>query len=574
MEFKEMLNTYMIRLNCSAKMLADASSLSPTVLSRYRSGERVPSPESPQFQKLCNGIALLAEKDCISGITLENTRASFLEILTGRKMNPRVFGDNLGALISVLGINKAELSRFLNYDPSYLSRICSGQRTPANLDTFILDVTRYIVRRCNRPDQKAAACSLLGCTAEKIAQDYDYQTLLLSWLGTRNILPENADVISDFLQMANDFCMDSIVLPESLTDCPSAVPEENIYYGKEEMLQGELFFFQKVLEKGSAGPVFLCSDIPNEEANKYGDYYKRWLYSILAILDRGMDIRIIHDFNMPFPKTGYRLAKWLPIYMTGHAYSYYMKDNASPIYGNLTYVSDHVIMAGDCIRGQECRGKFWLSSRDSEIRYYREKSAALLEHALPLVEVFRQDQEAQFKEFLVTDSRTPGNRHFIYSSFPFFMIEEDFFSHLLYKAGLPEDEIRYSLEFYTFLRGMLYEIVRKNRLLAEIPLPLHKDFKSNPVHLALSALFLEKEIVLSYEDYMTCIRQLQDFQMKNPNFRYISSAACLYPNLQISIHEGKWALISKESSPVVHFVLRHTKLLDALEQTVSPEETP
>ena len=51
MEFKDQLNKYMNELDCSAKTLAEVSTLSPTVVSRYRNGERVPSAGSEQIKK-------------------------------------------------------------------------------------------------------------------------------------------------------------------------------------------------------------------------------------------------------------------------------------------------------------------------------------------------------------------------------------------------------------------------------------------------------------------------------------------------------------------------------------------
>ena len=58
MTFSEQLNEYLSILNCSAKELSQISGLSNSVISRYRSGERVPRPESEKFNQLCEGIYL------------------------------------------------------------------------------------------------------------------------------------------------------------------------------------------------------------------------------------------------------------------------------------------------------------------------------------------------------------------------------------------------------------------------------------------------------------------------------------------------------------------------------------
>ena len=53
MTFSEQLNEYLSVLNCSAKELSQISGLSNSVISRYRSGERVPRPESEKLNQLC-----------------------------------------------------------------------------------------------------------------------------------------------------------------------------------------------------------------------------------------------------------------------------------------------------------------------------------------------------------------------------------------------------------------------------------------------------------------------------------------------------------------------------------------
>ena len=62
MTFSEQLNEYLSILNCSAKELSQISGLSNSVISRYRSGERVPRPESEKLNQLCEGIYLLSKE--------------------------------------------------------------------------------------------------------------------------------------------------------------------------------------------------------------------------------------------------------------------------------------------------------------------------------------------------------------------------------------------------------------------------------------------------------------------------------------------------------------------------------
>ena len=62
MEFNEYLNNYIEIIHCTVRELAEATSLSATVISRYRTGERKPNIDSEHLQKLVSGIVSIAKK--------------------------------------------------------------------------------------------------------------------------------------------------------------------------------------------------------------------------------------------------------------------------------------------------------------------------------------------------------------------------------------------------------------------------------------------------------------------------------------------------------------------------------
>ena len=70
MTFSEQLNKYISELNCTAKELTDVSGLSASVLSRYRTGSRVPTTDSKQFMQLVQGIATIANERGYSEFTV------------------------------------------------------------------------------------------------------------------------------------------------------------------------------------------------------------------------------------------------------------------------------------------------------------------------------------------------------------------------------------------------------------------------------------------------------------------------------------------------------------------------
>ena len=55
------------------------------------------------------------------------------------------------------------------------------------------------------------------------------------------------------------------------------------------------------------------------------------------------------------------------------------------------------------------------------------------------------------------------------------------------------------------------------------------------------------------------------FAKTHPNYRLSLSQEHIFRNINISIHFGKWVIVSKSQYPCIHFVIRHPKLRSALE---------
>ena len=88
MTFSEKLNEYIILLDCTSKELADASGLSASVLSRYRSGSH--SPDAAQCGKLAAGIAALVAERGLEEITRESVETAFRDALTSSSSSLRL----------------------------------------------------------------------------------------------------------------------------------------------------------------------------------------------------------------------------------------------------------------------------------------------------------------------------------------------------------------------------------------------------------------------------------------------------------------------------------------------------
>ena len=168
MGFADVLKLYLNKMKCTAKELSAASGISASALSGYRSGKRIPEPE--QIEKLICGFVRLAGENAP-------------ELDEATKLDYQTIIKNLNAAIDALDINVSGLSGALRFDSSYLSRIRSGQRKPANLEKFILETAGYIART-NSP---SAIAGLIGQPAEELVPVGRCAAKLCSWFSSETI---------------------------------------------------------------------------------------------------------------------------------------------------------------------------------------------------------------------------------------------------------------------------------------------------------------------------------------------------------------------------------------------------
>ena len=55
------------------------------------------------------------------------------------------------------------------------------------------------------------------------------------------------------------------------------------------------------------------------------------------------------------------------------------------------------------------------------------------------------------------------------------------------------------------------------------------------------------------------------FAEHNPNYTVLSQHTRIFRNIQIRIKHSERVIISKNKSPVIHFVIRHPKMRKAIE---------
>ena len=572
MTFSEQLNKYISELNCTAKELTDVSGLSASVLSRYRTGSRVPTTDSEQFMQLVQGIATIANERGYSEFTVEKIQKTLEDCLQDATFPYELFQINFDALLTSLSINVADLSHFLNFDSSYISRIRNGQRRPSNPQDFAQNVSKYIAGHCSESD-KVTIAKLVHCTTDEINNDSLCRDKIIHWLLNEQI--EKKDVVLPFLSKLDEFDLNefirSIHFDElKVPSVPFQLPTSKNYYGIDEMCEGTLDFFKATVLSKSKEDLIANDDTPMADKANGTDFMKKYIFAVALTLKKGLHIHFIHNINRPFEEMMMGLEGWIPMYMTGQISPYYLKDVHNKLFGHLLYSSGAAALSGECIMDYHQNGKMYLTKNKTEMSYYRQRALDILSKASPLMDIYRIESKDAFYSFVERDIVTPGNRRSILSALPIHTLSEELLLQILNHNHIEEADKKRILDFAKKQRQLYENILSNRQIIDEIPVISEMEFLEQPMLLPLSEIFYEKDIVYTYAEYLEHMEQTITYSQNNSNYTVKQNSRYPFKNIQIRILKGKWVVISKNKTPAIHFVIHNPQLRNALENMVIP----
>ena len=572
MTFSEQLNAYISELNCTAKELTDVSGLSASVLSRYRTGSRVPTTDSEQFMQLVQGIATIANERGYSEFTVEKIQKTLEDCLQDATFPYELFQINFDTLLTSLSINVADLSHFLNFDSSYISRIRNGQRRPSNPQDFAQNVSKYIAGHCSESD-KVTIAKLVHCTTDEINNDSLCRDKIIHWLLNEQI--KKKDVVLPFLSKLDEFDLNefirSIHFDElKVPSVPFQLPTSKNYYGIDEMCEGTLDFFKATVLSKSKEDLIANDDTPMADKANGTDFMKKYIFAVALTLKKGLHIHFIHNINRPFEEMMMGLEGWIPMYMTGQISPYYLKDVHNKLFGHFLYSSGAAALSGECIMDYHQNGKMYLTKNKTEMSYYRQRALDILSKASPLMDIYRIESKDAFYSFVERDIVTPGNRRSILSALPIHTLSEELLLQILNHNHIEEADKKRILDFAKKQRQLYENILSNRQIIDEIPVISEMEFLEQPMLLPLSEIFYEKDIVYTYAEYLEHMEQTITYSQNNSNYTVKQNSRYPFKNIQIRILEGKWVVISKNKTPAIHFVIHNPQLRNALENMVIP----
>lgn len=190
-----------------------------------------------------------------------------------------------------------------------------------------------------------------------------------------------------------------------------------------------------------------------------------------------------------------------------------------------------------------------------------EKVQLLLKKANSLMDIYTSDNYNYFYTFLKKNMETHGNRKRYLSSLPLFTMSDSLLIKIVKRNNIDNNNIDNIIKYKHMEEKNIKIILVKNTINDYI----YVYNKNNIINLSLENIFLDKCISYTYDEYLEHLSLTKDFAKKNNNYNINYQTDYIFTNISINILINKYVILSKNSNPNIHFVIRHSKLVTAIE---------
>ena len=568
MSFSEKLNYYIELVDCTAVELSKVSSLSTSVICRYRKGDRIPKYKSKQFEDIIKGLYVLVCKKKIPNLSYEDIYQDLESCLNSININPEVFQRHFNSLIDKLHVNVSDLSKYMGFDSSYLSKIRTGVRIPQHLDEFAKAIVKYIVDNYNDSNSKETISIIIGCSIGFLEKEDDYYQILEHWIGHDDLKKEDTGVHS-FLTKLDEFELsdyiksihfDKIKVPTS----PIQLPKSKTYYGVEGFKKSQLDVLKAIVLSKSSDNVFFYSNMSMIEGSKDTDFTKKFMIGIAFMLKKGIHLHIIHDLDRPWKELMLGLEGWIPLYMTGQIFPYYFKDNSNSLFSNIECVSNSACLFGSTVTGHMDLARFYVTNKKEEVIIAKKKMELLLKRALPLMDIYTQDRYKELDVVFDSMINITGVRKNIYYNLPIYTISFELLEKILDRNHVNSSDKKYIIKYVEKEKKRISKILDNNYVIDEFDMANQNDWHDGIYFLSLSNIFYSNKIYYTFDEYQEHMKLIKSFTKKYPHYSYRINNKSTFKHINISIIENKQVVISKENDSSIHFVINYPKLVEAI----------
>ena len=196
---------------------------------------------------------------------------------------------------------------------------------------------------------------------------------------------------------------------------------------------------------------------------------------------------------------------------------------------------------------------YYLTSHKEEVHYFRKNTEYLLKKASPLMDIYREEKKEQLYQFLEKDSSKEGNRRRILAAPPLFTIPEPLLQEILHNNHIEEKMCIRILEVQKKKKQRMERIFIHSVVTDELSEVTGTEYEKYPVALPVAECFLEKNIILTFQEYTECIAAAKEYASRQKNYNFCLTRVKSFHNIQIICHERKMVYGFQKQSTIHPF---------------------
>ena len=297
----------------------------------------------------------------------------------------QIIADKLNFLMKVTGTKNNMLSRALNFDASHISRIRSGQRGLPSHREFIVPAAAYFARAVRNATQKRVLSHRI-CPGVRWPESLEGATAMIAgWLGEDE--PIDFVLLNRYLEENQQ----GITPVDSEADAASRNNTE-FYPGNEGKRQCVMCFLTELAALEEPVTLLLNSEENMEWLYEKPEFAKQWAALLVALLERGSRIVIVHTISRSFGEMVEAVAKWAPLYAIGHIEPYYYPRLRDHVFRRTLFIAKGKLAVVSHSTGDAGVNRLNMLTRDPvAVAALEQEFSDFLAMCSPLMQVFTAD---------------------------------------------------------------------------------------------------------------------------------------------------------------------------------------
>lgn len=468
-----------------------------------------------------------------------------------------VFYEKLSFIMNITNTTNSSLAKNVSLDPSFISRLRTGKRTPSKNANYLKDMAYYLGKQCRTSSQKNAIYNLLGMADSPYKYTLDnLSENIYDWFSEDY---REHKAVEDFIGEISKFNFkkdDSHLSIKDVSLLNENVRNGDVFYGIEGKRQGVIIFLNEILKEKENETLLLYSDESIDWMIGDPIFTRQWASLLFKVIRKGNQIVIIHTIKRNLNEMMAAIKEWLPLYMTGKIQPYYYPKTRDGIFKKTLFIFSNkiaLVSSSAGAIGSTSTNSNFIYTDSKIIESFSHEFHEYLNRCKPLMQILTNENKKSYLSLLEEFESENGDSILRSDGLSTLSIPLNMVKEIL--IGLDKDELE---QFYTYHKHritLFKKRLQANRFTEIITLPDIKNIKSGNIKIHFSNMILDQGIQYNRLQIISHLKNIIYLMKHYDNYNVYIEAENEDLVYSLYVKEEVGVIIGKETSPSIIFAI-------------------